>query len=217
MLHRDSRVNTSALEDKALEHQMNNDTLETNSRFKSVKSKAKEFGRFLIYRQTSYVEWGSGILAGNTMAELGLNRSAASVLVMLGVGSTEYLQTKYERSKIKDKPTLVSKHKGLHELSAFMQSLWTGAPAVMKYNSANGLDNTPRRNLIHSLAYGAATGYWSSNIWMAPEARDFALDKAHEFIESPVTTGLGALAIAAGVFGIYEGLERIKSRPEHEK
>lgn len=179
------------------------------------KDKLKEFGRFLVYRQTAWIEWGTGITAGNALAEAGMNRYVASLIVMSGVAATEYAQTKYESTKrapLNTSETEPIKHKKVHEVLSYVQNLWQGAPATMKYNSSKGIQNTAKRNLFNSISYGAAVAYWTTDFPLAPLARDYVSEKAndlwHHTLENPITTGLGALATASIVFGAYELIDR---------
>lgn len=180
--------------------------------------RAKEFGRFVLYRQSAWLEWIGGIAGGNILVEAGAPRSVVTAGVISAVFGAESLQAGIERRAIKDdtkensdytKTTLIK------DVVGFGFAMWQGAASTATYNRANGLANTKLRNNVQSAAYAMAVGYWVSPLPYAEEGRDKAQDLATSAIdyalENPVGTGLGAVAFSAGLYGILSGIEKFRN------
>ncbi len=145
--------------------------------------------KFGAFYHAADVLWVGGALAGDTIAEHGVNRWVAAAGTAIAVTGAEYglsnvaVET-FERTEDIEKDMGTIRKVGSEALAAIYVAI-CGSSNAVKINDSLGIESTPKRRFAQASIFGSAVGLWVTSIPGFEDGREEVEKYIDNMVDSP--------------------------------
>lgn len=180
--------------------------------------------KFWGFYHAADVLWVGGALAGDTIAEQGVNRWVSAIATAAVVAKAEYklsdiaVET-FERPEDIEKDMGVVRKIG-SEIAATAYVAVCGSSNAVKINDSLGIPSTSRRRLAQAATFGTAVGLWVTSIPGFEDGREAVEEYLDDMVESPANFILYSAISVGGILGVSKIVKEARkffARNKHTK
>ncbi len=158
--------------------------------------------------------WVGGALAGDVIAEQGVNRWVAAVGTAATVATAEYNLSNiavsiFERPEDIDRDMSTGR-KVVGEVAAAAYVALCGSSNGVKINDSLGIESTPRRRLAQASIFGTAVGLWVTNLPLFGDGREAVEEYIDTMVENPKNFLIYSAISVGGILSASKAVKEVR-------